>query len=333
MSLFQDRSRWQMALPVSALLLCVAQFALLLVDRGELTRVRNSLEYDVAPESQFAWVPDRRPADFRWEDRAISPELRARAADVLAEAAATQGDLPRALTIIRHLTAVQGDGEPIMSSLLKAYNGIVDHTGYCSDFTTVFEALALTSGLQVREWGFGIDGFDIGHAFSEVYDRELGQWVFLDVFNSFYARERVTGKPISVLELRAKLLRGDVDELEIVPITPQGFRFQHVDRAFEYYRQGADQMYMWWSNAVISYDASPVVRFAAHFGRAAERVAAIVTGVHSRLRVVESDSNRVFIERLSRAKYEFLGIALIVLVVLIDLMLRVRAQTARRAGG
>jgi hypothetical protein len=133
------------------------------------------------------------------------------------------------------------------------------------------------------------------------------------------------------LELRDALLHGRVAALEVVPVAPLGFRFYDAEHALAYYRPGADQMYLWWGNSVISYDGSPIVRFAAHFGRAAERAAAIASGVHARLRVIESDSNGVFIDRLRRAKFEFLGLTMISLLVLIDLVLRLRAYFAGRA--
>ena len=74
--------------------------------------------------------------------------------------------------------------------------------GVCSDMAQVFNNFCVLNDLQVREWGTTRAPFDPvygGHSFNEVYCKELGKWVMVDVYYClmFYSESEV---PLSVLD-------------------------------------------------------------------------------------------------------------------------------------
>lgn len=74
--------------------------------------------------------------------------------------------------------------------------------GVCSDMAQIFNNFCVINDLQVREWGTTRAPFDLvygGHSFNEVYCKELGKWVMVDVYYClmFYSESEV---PLSVLD-------------------------------------------------------------------------------------------------------------------------------------
>jgi hypothetical protein len=255
----------------------------------EITRLRNSLLADVGIAEDFGWSPESPPADYAAENEPAPAEFQ-QIVQALRFDASDETELDRALAIARHLT--NGDvttGEAIQSNTLSAYKAITERNrGYCADYTQVFNALNLASGVPVREWGMSFDGFSgDGHAFSEIYDSQLGKWVFIDSFYSFYVVDPITKVPLSVLELRERL-KADRETLRagLVPIDPAAFAFREPRRAIDYYGRGLEQFYLWFGNDVFSYDGNPVVAAAAGFGRPAEQAVAIMIGAHPKIRIV-----------------------------------------------
>ena len=130
-----------------------------------------------------------------------------------------------------------------------------------------------------------------GHAFNEVWEPSLGKWVFIDSHVSFYAVDPESRVPLSVLELRSRLLgEGGEDGLEVVPIVPDRFGFVSAERAMDWYRRGVPRMFLLQGNNVFSYDANPVIRFAESLPRSVEMVLAIVLGEHPRFQFVPADT-------------------------------------------
>lgn len=263
-------------------------------ERGTL--VRNSLLAHTATLQDFAWTPANVPADFVIDTQAsdifdgVAPQLR--------EAT----DLETAVRIVEHLNDNPRKGKPIQRGLEETYRRTRTGAGYCADYTQLFTAFGTLNGLWVREWGFGLDGFGSGHAFSEIWSAELEQWVFIDPFNGFYVTAE--GRPLAVSEFRDRLEQRK-------PITVQrigtAFRFRSDERALEYYARATDYFFLFWGNNVFAQDTSPLLRFAGDVSRSAEVLISIVTGIHPRIRPVPTGTNADEIAALGTLRFVLLA--------------------------
>lgn len=319
----------------ACLLASLLTLAYLIRSPFEITRLRNSLIADTGEMSDFRWQPGSAPEDYAVETLAAPQAFSA----VVSENQFDDASVPaftRALTIARHLTG--GDktnGDPIQSGTLDAYQSIVnDNRGFCSDYTQAFNALAHAASIPVREWGMSFDGFSgNGHAFSEVFDRSLNKWVFIDTFYSLYAVNPATREPLSVMELREQVNRPEHQRtVEIVAVDQNAFAFKSSQQALSYYTDGKDQYYLWFGSNVFTYDDHPVVEFASRGGRAVEQAAAILAGVHPHIRIVPSVGSEPYSDRLSSIRHQFfIAFGLGVLATLLYLRTWWRWRRARRA--
>lgn len=281
------------------------------LDSGEaLTRLRNSLVAVTGTPADFDWAPPGGPPGFRLESAPAPDEFR-RAAGGLGGPGTD--DVVLAVAMVEHLRARPKRRGPIKASTLEAYREIrATGRGYCADYTQVFNGLAYAADLPVREWGMSFGAFaGVGHAFSEVYSRELGKWVFVDPINGFIARDRDAGVPLSVVEFRARLA-ADAATIEVLPVG-DAFLFDSEQAVFDYYRQGLEEFYLWFGNDVFSYDAHPAVQFAGRFGRPVEQLAAILLGIHPRMHILPTADNGPAIQALQRFKY-WIGAALLLAI-------------------
>lgn len=291
----------------------------------EAARLRNALLLRHSSPGDFTWTPDRVPTGFRAETRAPSASFVEIARKL--QLASLPSDWDRARAIGVHLTSNSTDGGAVQRDLDTTYHAIVDGgRGYCVDFTTVFMGIAHAAGVPVRQWAFSFDGFGgDGHAFVEVYDRKRGKWLFLDVFNNFYATDRATGEPLSALEFR-DALRGARPPAAMVPIGPGRPGFVIEQKAWDYYARGLPEWYLWFGNDVFSYDEQPLLRALGHVSRSLQQGAALLMGAYPTIRVIESDANAPQVHRLERLRVVLLGVAVLYVLLLVLLVLQVRAR-------
>jgi hypothetical protein len=267
---------------------------------SEAVRLRNAMLLEPSARDDFSWTPENMPPDFRLERRAPDRELaevvRALGVDRAAD------DWQKALVLAGHLAELAGQDEtgPVQSDPLTTYRRIREGRGYCADFVKVYLALAHAAGLVARQWAFSFDGFGgHGHTFVEVYDRRRGKWLFLDVFNNFHAVASPPGGPLGALELR-DLLRDRSAAVRFEPNGPGRPGFIHPERAFDYYRRGLREWYLWWGNAVLSADANPIARWASRLGGGFARLASMLLHSQPRIRILRTDENRAQAESLER---------------------------------
>lgn len=76
--------------------------------------------------------------------------------------------------------------------------------GVCSDMAQIFNNFCVINDITVREWGSTHSPFNKeygGHSFNEVFCKELGKWVLIDVYYCvlFYSNNNTS--PLSVIEL------------------------------------------------------------------------------------------------------------------------------------
>ncbi len=82
----------------------------------------------------------------------------------------------------------------------------------CFDRSILFSTYLSSLGIKSRLWALENEGFNgIAHSITEVYIKSLKKWVFIDVTFGFYITEN--GRPLSLLELREKLLNGSTDNI------------------------------------------------------------------------------------------------------------------------
>jgi hypothetical protein len=288
---------------------------------SELVRLRNASLLASAESAGFDWSPDNMPTDFLRESGPVDPVFKDAALQL--RLAQSPSDWARVLTISAHLLShPQLIGTPIQSDLRRTYDRILhEGTGYCGDFTRVFMALAMASGMQVRAWSFSLDGFGgHGHIWPEVWNRQLGQWQLVDVFNNYYFVTSA-GVPLSALALRRAMLQSP-ETLRLMPLVPgarPGYEVQ--SKAWDYYRSGLPQWYLSWGDNVFSYDSALLVRSLGRWSRALEQLGGIAQGVYPRIHILADAENAPQIAALLRLRQHMFiaaglaGAALLVLLI------------------
>ena len=281
---------------------------------SEAVRLRNALLFDgVFAAADFRWQPADAPDYFVQDSPDEAPEFATELAALAIPADAS--DETRMLAIAAHLTSLSGRGGAAMSSLRGTYEIIRQGGGYCSDFTAVYLAMAREAGLFAREWAFSFDGFGgRGHAFVEVFDRDRGAWVFMDVYNNFRVTDAESGHALSALDFREHLLGERERMIRVEPVGPGRFGFRNDEAALMYYRAGANQWYLWAGNAVLRYDRHPLVQ-AFSVSRSLEQLAALTAGVHPRMRVVASAENQAMVENMRALHVKLIVVALTGLIL------------------
>lgn len=313
--------RWRLLvwIALGVLVLAMSSLAPYLGSSAELVRLRNASLLASAGISGFDWRPDTMPADFFRED-GPTDEVFAEATRQL-DLAALPTDWDRVLAISAHLLSnPRLVGTPIQSDLRETYQRILrDGTGYCGDFTRVFMALGLASGMQVRAWSFSFDGFGgHGHIWPEVWNRQLGQWQLVDIFNnSYFAVE--DGAPLSALAVREALKRSSAT-LRLLPLV-SGARpgYEIEAKAWDYYRRGLPEWYLSWGNNVFSYDRALLVRTLGLLSRSLEQLGAMAQGVYPPIHVLGDADNAPQVASLVRLRRHLLVVAVVFAVALLTL--------------
>src|SRR5437870_908320 len=171
----------------------------------EVVRWRNALLLERSRSGDFTWIPPHFPADFKVERMRPYAEFR-EIVDSLG-IGPVRSDWDNALTLAAHLVERAEDEGAIQADLITTYRAIRSGGGYCADFVKVYLGLAHASGLAARQWAFSFDGFGgHGHTVVEIFDRQRGKWLLLDVLNNFHTMDAGTGEPLSALEYRDALL-------------------------------------------------------------------------------------------------------------------------------
>lgn len=263
----------------------------------ELVKLRNAMVFNVISEQEASWTPDNMPADFRAEQAPVPawlPGINVNGekdlAYMLAQTAVLQPQHRR-------------KGNAIQAGVEHTINTIAQqHSGYCADYTKVINVLAYAAGVPVREWAISFDGFGgHGHAFNEVWDQTLQQWIMLDVFNGFYAIDRTTAQPLSVLAFR-HYLQHQPQQIKLVQLAGSAFGFKHEQAAIDYYRRGANQFALWWANNELSYEQHPALRATTHISTHLEQLLAIMLGEFPQLKAISQPDNQQLIAQMLNLK-------------------------------
>ncbi|MBL8483665.1 MAG: transglutaminase domain-containing protein [Rhodocyclaceae bacterium] len=297
---------------------------------SEAVRLRNAMLVQPALAGDFSWAPSQLPTGYHGETLPPDPRL-VKVVDALGVAPAA-GDRARALAIAAHISERANNGGAIQSDLWTAYQRIRAGDGYCADFTQVFLGLAHAAGLFAREWAFSFDGYGgHGHAMVEVFDRQAGQWMFLDVFNNVYPLDAETGRPLSALEVREHFL-GRGRPLRFERIGPGRLGFIHEEKLLAYYRRGAPEWYLWWGNDVQTQDTDPLVEGMGRISPMAGQLVALAKGEFPQIRIVEGPENLAQRERMQSLRSVLLVSFVLGIILSAWLAGELVALMRRRAG-
>jgi hypothetical protein len=291
-------------------------------------RWRNALLLQPARAGDFAWIPPHFPADFKVERGSPPSEFR----KIISALRLGQDntDWSNALKLAAHLIENVEDKCPVQADVITTYHSVRNGHGYCADFVRVFLALAHTCGLTARQWAFSFDGFGgHGHTIVEVFDRQRNKWLLIDVLNNFHVVDASSGEPIGALEYR-DALRNRRDTTIMQPNGPGRPGFVHEHIAIEYYQKGVDQWYLWWGNAVFSYDAHPLVRAAGALSRPLAHIAGILAGVQPRIKVYEVEENAGEVRRIFALRRILIAAATIAVMLVATLIALALAAAAIR---
>ena len=287
---------------LGVLVLAVLSLAPYLTSSTELVRMRNALVLIDETGHGFDWTPNSMPPDFVLERGPADP--------VFVEAAGRLGlahmdsDWDRVTAISRHLLSNPHlVGTPIQSDLRGTYRHILDDgTGYCGDFTRVFMAFAIASGIPVRAWSFSFDGFGgHGHIWPEIWNRQLKRWQLVDIFNNFYF-EGQDGVPVSALGFRQAMLNApkSIHRALLYPGARPGYEFE--EKMWAWYRRGLPEWYMLWGNNVFSYDKAVRSLHLGSFSRSIEQLVLIAQGVYPPVSLMVTEANRDQVKALWRLR-------------------------------
>lgn len=281
-------------------------------------RLGNALSLAPSRPGGFDWAPPEFPTGFKAERRAATPEFREIVAALKLDN--LSGDWEKALLLASHLSERAGDLGPVRADPLTTYLAIQHGYGYCADFVKAYLALAHAAGLTARQWAFSFDGFGgHGHTIVEVYDRQRGKWLFLDVFNNFHAIDSQSGEPLGALEYRESLLSAS-KTTSVRPNGPGRPGFKDREKGFEYYRRGIQQWYLLEGNAVFSYYAHPIVRTAGRLSQTLAQTVAGIAGVKPRIRIYETRENAVQVRHLHALRRQLVVLAVVALLLLATLV-------------
>lgn len=269
-------------------------------------RVRNALLATVGSASDFNWTPQNVPQTYRNETSA-SPAYWQKVKQTLPTNIDSASSLDQAIAITRLMANTQSErfGLAIQKNTQATYSDMLNYgMGYCADYSQVFNAIAHSLNLPVREWALAFDGFGRGHTFNEVYDPETERWIFIDSFHGFYFAD-AQGQPLSVAEVQHA--SRTLSDLNPIIIDRARFAFRSTTEAIEYYRRGADQFYLFWANDVFTQDQHQISSIWSQAPRAVEVFAHIADGSHPRVRLIETPTNAGHIRKLNHTKWMFLG--------------------------
>ena len=290
----------------------------------EVARIRNSIIADVGQPADFTWTPENPPIEFLLEQSSSPPEFHM-IIKQFGQNFENFQNLHKSLQITDLLGEGPGRGDGIKSNTLDTYNKLMtEKAGYCADYTQVFNGIAYTANIPVREWGMSFDGYSgRGHAFNEIYDYHFNKWVFIDPFNSFYVLDKQTGIPLSTMEFRQRLSENTAENNSLItPINMERFGFRDSQDAIEYYQRGADQFFLWFGNNVFSYDNHQAIRSFGSVSRAVEQILGIFFGVMPRIKLVISDSNIGQIKSLFAKRNTFIILSSLFIIIFLVLLVQ-----------
>lgn len=272
-----------------------------LIDSNRSIRVRNSLLLITSEYNNINWSPNGVPKSFKQETLKPPSVFK----DIVLEVTnSDQSNLEKAISLAQHLRKTPGPETPVKSNSITTYYEIVKNgLGYCADYTQVFVALAHAASIPVREWGFAIDNYNGGHAFVEIWEPKISNWVFIDPSISFIVIDKITRKPLSVYEFNYKLLHEETETISIIPILEGRFGWRDKNGALDFYKRGAKQFFLYWGNNIFTYENNTIIRLAEKLSRSMGQFIGIMIGVNPEIMLLTNDPYNIAIKNIKYLRY------------------------------
>ena len=286
-------------------------------DPRDAVRARNALNFTTAPIAQFDWTPSTRPAGFRWISSHDSGVFHEASTAFRLDNNEAINEIIYAKQVSAHLLKTKLNSNAIQSAVEETYEEILSGTGYCADFTIVFNAFVQTQGWGVREWGMSFDGFSgKGHAFNEIYSEELSKWIFVDSFYGFIIRDRASQSPLSFLEFRNLLMNdpASAERIVIDELTTQGPPFKSHQALLTYYRDGVDQTFLIMANDGIVADSKWFSQFLQKLPVSLQQLLSIASGIYPKIQILHDRYNETAIKQLEDLRRTLLASLLMLIV-------------------
>lgn len=106
-----------------------------------------------------------------------------------------------ALWLKKHIKGGKGLSLASDEALKAMING---KGGVCSDMSQIFNNFCVINDIKVREWGITIIPFDKkygGHATNEIFSKELGKWILIDISKCILFYYENKQEPLSLFEV------------------------------------------------------------------------------------------------------------------------------------
>ncbi|MFH1191356.1 MAG: hypothetical protein V1670_04085 [Candidatus Omnitrophota bacterium] len=171
----------------------------------------------------FYWLPENAPDYFRFEPDNGRMDVFKNEISLLIRN--KNDDFGIMLEIAKYVTAIFSNNRhgnmalkwDSPEGLLRQIRGGAEGA-HCFHRAILFSAYLSGSGLKSRLWALENEKFNsTAHTVNEVYIESLKKWVFVDIMFGFYASEY--GNPLSVLELRERLLNNRTGDISVHRIT------------------------------------------------------------------------------------------------------------------
>lgn len=106
-----------------------------------------------------------------------------------------------ALWLRKHIKGGKGLSLASDVALRAMING---NGGVCSDMSQIFNNFCVINDIRVREWGITIIPFDKkygGHATNEIFSKEMGKWILIDISKCILFYYNNKNEPLSLFEV------------------------------------------------------------------------------------------------------------------------------------
>lgn len=137
--------------------------------------------------------------------KAIIPDFFYEINEKIFEDERPESDLDKAIYIALWLRKHIKGGKGLSLASDEALRAMINGKGgVCSDMSQIFNNFCVINDIKVREWGITIIPFDKeygGHATNEIFSKELGKWVLIDVSKSILFYYKNKHKPLSLFEV------------------------------------------------------------------------------------------------------------------------------------
>jgi len=167
-------------------------------------------------KEDFYWQPEKAPLYFHFDS--YSDRLSIFKNEISPLVKNENDELKIVLTLAKYVIDVSSDNIKTGLSLRwDSPEGILKQiregaSANCFYRAVLFSTYLSSLGLKSRLWALENEKFNAtAHSVNEVYIRSLKKWAFIDVMFGFYITEN--GKPLSLLELRERLLDGDTKKI------------------------------------------------------------------------------------------------------------------------